>query len=376
MAVEFRDRAWGKDTEAIAWMREHDVVLVAADELWHETVSRGDKAATDADAEAGFVRISEDASHPQRKVMPVLTQLTSTRAWYIRLHRRAGRRRLLSAAEIRRWVARIEHITSCALDGPVYFMIGTDWEDAPVINARALEGAMRECKAGASADLVLNWRALLAARRPGALHRFFAGASGDRSCLSAGDGDCNGVGDGVGDDDSEGDCSDGNVRGKCRGADSHYSKISRGNDNSATPNAGSVVDVCGTKTIQASGGGIRCFFGRPRCNDTTSVTASSGTVATGAAVATDTAMTSSWCAEDAVLRDAGLSVDVFYALPAEVRREVMAQYTSRGATEAGAAAPPGASAQASAQVRAKDGRKRARAANTMHKFFTSKQQKA
>ena len=81
-----------------------------------------------------------------------------------------------------------------------------------------------------------------------------------------------------------------------------------------------------------------------------------------------------WCAEDAVLRDAGLSADVFYALPAEVRQEVVAQYSSAGATAAATgttttAGPP-------ALVRTKGGKKRLRAANTMHAFFASKQPKA
>ena len=41
MAIEFRNRTWGGDAETLAWMRQEGIVLVAADELEHETLSRG-----------------------------------------------------------------------------------------------------------------------------------------------------------------------------------------------------------------------------------------------------------------------------------------------------------------------------------------------
>lgn len=39
------------------------------------------------------------------------------------------------------WAARLQHVSS-QVQGPIYFLWGTDWEDAPIINARALYKAL------------------------------------------------------------------------------------------------------------------------------------------------------------------------------------------------------------------------------------------
>ena len=36
------------------------------------------------------------------------------------------------------WADRITHNLLPSLQGPLYFLWGTDWEDAPIVNARAL----------------------------------------------------------------------------------------------------------------------------------------------------------------------------------------------------------------------------------------------
>lgn len=55
--------------------------------------------------------------------------------------REGKQERLLAASEHADWVARIDALRP-QLQGPVYFLWGTDWEDAPVVNAKQLQAAL------------------------------------------------------------------------------------------------------------------------------------------------------------------------------------------------------------------------------------------
>lgn len=136
MAVEFRNRDWitgerGDDTAR--WCREHDLLLVAADELEHET----------------FQRDREQSGLPPgavRRRMP--TRLERTVDWgaLIRVHRRHGTtERVLDADDINFWASLLNSGTfeRPAL-GPVWVAWGTEWLDAPLTNAAALDKAAGE----------------------------------------------------------------------------------------------------------------------------------------------------------------------------------------------------------------------------------------
>ena len=107
--------------------------------------------------------------------------------------------------------------------------------------------------------------------------------------------------------------------------------------------------------MKASSGGIRRFLGNPTTVDNSSkkanVAASEGTgnvfrtrTGTGpsacdstdgvarvdahyAGAAINADIDATWRPEDAALRDAGFSADVFYALPPELRQEIASQHT-------------------------------------------------
>lgn len=67
----------------------------------------------------------------------------STSTFYIRLHRRHGtHERILPASEVEAWAQRLKGLRV----KEIHFLIGTDWEDAPVVNMKALSAAvMRVC---------------------------------------------------------------------------------------------------------------------------------------------------------------------------------------------------------------------------------------
>ena len=150
MAVEFRDRAWivgAVGDETARWCGRMDLALVASDELAHET-AQPDRAQTGLPK--GQARI----------VMPTKLVISATWGALIRVHRRhGGAERVLSPSEIKRWGARIAAILpelqsrkrenvvtktgSPVLSGsPLYVMWGTDWRDAPLLNAAALANAV------------------------------------------------------------------------------------------------------------------------------------------------------------------------------------------------------------------------------------------
>ncbi|KXZ47375.1 hypothetical protein GPECTOR_36g96 [Gonium pectorale] len=168
MAVEFRNRAWFAGPAAAAdtarWLASlaplGGAALVAADELRHETyVSRGGYGAAAA------------AAPPMPEVLPIALEVSDPRFTYVRLHRREGsRERLLRQEEAQAWAQRLASLVP-QLSGPAYFLIGTDWEDAPVVNAGLLAAALPP-------HMRLDWRAALAAAaagRRGTIHSLFAG---------------------------------------------------------------------------------------------------------------------------------------------------------------------------------------------------------
>ncbi|KAG2496693.1 hypothetical protein HYH03_005110 [Edaphochlamys debaryana] len=177
MAVEFRNRAWFADAasaaDTAAWLASLQpaggVSLVAADELRHETYVNSRTAA------GGAVR---------PEILPIAMEVCDPRYLYVRLHRREGtRERLLGQDEAQAWSARLEAVAP-KLSGPVYFLIGTDWEDAPITNARLLEAALPP-------QLRYGWKAALAAAaaaRPSSIHAMLAKGGkggGGRSAAAA-----------------------------------------------------------------------------------------------------------------------------------------------------------------------------------------------
>ena len=145
MAVEFRDRAWivgAVGDETVRWCARLDLALVASDELAHET-AQPDRQQTGL------------PPGQKRTVMP--TRLVASASWgaVARVHRRhGGAERVLSPSEIAPWGARIAAILPTLREGkhthahtkpnggsPMYVMWGTDYRDAPLLNAAALSEA-------------------------------------------------------------------------------------------------------------------------------------------------------------------------------------------------------------------------------------------
>ena len=172
MAVEFRDRAWivgAVGDETARWCSRMDLALVASDELAHET-AQPDRAQTGLPK--GQARI----------VMPTKLVISATWGALIRVHRRhGGAERVLSPSEIKRWGARIAAILpelqsrkrenvvtktgSPVLSGsPLYVMWGTDWRDAPLLNAAALANAV---PAAARLDWAAEQKKLARAKKNG-----------------------------------------------------------------------------------------------------------------------------------------------------------------------------------------------------------------
>ena len=150
MAVEFRDRAWivgAVGDETVRWCASLDLALVASDELAHET-AQPDRAQTGL------------PPGQKRTVMP--TKLVASASWgaVARVHRRHGAtERVLEPSEIAPWGARIAEILPelRRRQKPMYVMWGTDYRDAPLLNAAALSDA-------APAAARLDWAAEQRAR--------------------------------------------------------------------------------------------------------------------------------------------------------------------------------------------------------------------
>jgi uncharacterized protein YecE (DUF72 family) len=168
MAVEFRNRDWFGTPDAakslVAWLSEAGIVLIAADELRHETF-QSDRAQTGLPAGATSERL------------PIALEATVP-SWgsYVRVHRRHGgfESRVLPATDIQAWVVRLrDSLSAPRVNGPIWFLWGTDWEDAPLVNARHL-----------TAELLSTWpraiydykaaRAATSAKRKGSLLRCWA----------------------------------------------------------------------------------------------------------------------------------------------------------------------------------------------------------
>ncbi|XP_062515269.1 uncharacterized protein LOC134190774 [Corticium candelabrum] len=136
MAVEFRNRKWIIESElskTLGWLQEHDIGLICTDELEHE-----------------LLNLTAPSKASDSTVVPIIYELGSLRFSYIRVHRRAGKERLLTTDQIERWSERLqaENIQRC-IKGPIFFMWGTDHEDQPIINSKHLTAQLRE--------LAFNW---------------------------------------------------------------------------------------------------------------------------------------------------------------------------------------------------------------------------
>eukprot|EP00271_Cylindrocystis_brebissonii_P014912 TRINITY_DN3659_c0_g1_i3.p1 TRINITY_DN3659_c0_g1~~TRINITY_DN3659_c0_g1_i3.p1 ORF type:complete len:884 (+),score=144.68 TRINITY_DN3659_c0_g1_i3:411-3062(+) len=172
MAVEFRSRQW-YDAEHVAattaWMRGLDIALIASDDLKHEMgPSRGGR-------EDWQLTTASD-------VLPVAWAVTTPKFAYVRIHRREGCHRVLSGAELRAWADRLRDTAFLKqLEGPIYFMWGTDWEDQPLINASKLGILLGE--------LMGDWEGHLRKLPSRALLRSFftpAGSATERKVVPAG----------------------------------------------------------------------------------------------------------------------------------------------------------------------------------------------
>ena len=123
------------------WCRSLDLALVAADELRHET------AQPDRD-QRGL------PPGETREVLP--TRLDATASWgaVARVHRRHGTsERILRGEEIEFWGERVRAVAPRLRGkGPVWVAWGTDWGDAPLVNAAALATAAGE-------NVALDWAA-------------------------------------------------------------------------------------------------------------------------------------------------------------------------------------------------------------------------
>jgi uncharacterized protein YecE (DUF72 family) len=211
LAAEFRCRAWGADGEALDWMRRHGVVLVATDEVAAETLPagqlppppRGSAAAGGAAAPpppavpaiSAAATAAAPTAAPPRDLMPMLFEATAPAAgFYVRLHRRSGStQRLLAPLELEQWARRLEelvaqHHQQDSTMGPLYFLIGADWEDAPLRNARALQAVLRDRwqrrrdrGAVQHPHIALDWAAKVkAAAGGGVLGKMFGSAAAAR----------------------------------------------------------------------------------------------------------------------------------------------------------------------------------------------------
>jgi hypothetical protein len=168
MAVEFRNRDWFVTPDAakslVSWLSEAGIVLIAADELRHETF-QSDRAQTGLPAGA------------TAELLPIALEATAP-SWgsYVRVHRRHGgfESRVLPSTEIQAWVVRLrESLSAPCVNGPVWFLWGTDWEDAPLRNARHLTAELLATLPSAVYDYKAA-RVATSVKRKGSLLRCWA----------------------------------------------------------------------------------------------------------------------------------------------------------------------------------------------------------
>jgi uncharacterized protein YecE (DUF72 family) len=139
MAVEFRCRLWFKDEaeidRTVRFVRELDSVLVAEDDLEHEVTGR-------------FIPLPPGQA-PRR--LPIHLHLAAPHALYVRMHRRQGNQRVLADAEFEEWPRRFDEARREGdsgssdvkpLAGPIYYLIGSDHEDQPIINSLKMQAAL------------------------------------------------------------------------------------------------------------------------------------------------------------------------------------------------------------------------------------------
>jgi uncharacterized protein YecE (DUF72 family) len=147
MAIEFRSRKWfevgndpvvkAKYTDAdfvqktVKFARSINCALVAEDDLAHEVLQR-------------FVSLPPGQAPVH---LPIHLHVAAPHCLYIRMHRRQGNQRVLADWEWKAWAERLEHARATAeveLTGSIWWLIGTDHEDQPVINSKKLMSALQE----------------------------------------------------------------------------------------------------------------------------------------------------------------------------------------------------------------------------------------
>jgi uncharacterized protein YecE (DUF72 family) len=135
MAVEFRCRYWFTLPEwstRLETLGAHGIAIISSDELQHETFQK------DRD------QIGLLPGHV-KKILPICNIITNREWHYIRLHRRHGgtMERSLTREEVSAWGERLSYLGQ-HINGPIYFLVGTDWEDVPMKNIDALNQVLPE----------------------------------------------------------------------------------------------------------------------------------------------------------------------------------------------------------------------------------------
>lgn len=133
------------------------MVLILCDDLKHELM-QPDKNQVELPAGA----CKEHLPIPLEVTAPAL-------GVYIRLHRRQGSERVLHELEFCKWIERLGELRA-RVQGPIFFLWGTDHQDQPIINAQRLRGS--------NASMFLDWKAHLEAesrsKTSGSLLSFFS----------------------------------------------------------------------------------------------------------------------------------------------------------------------------------------------------------
>ena len=205
MAVEFRSRSWYAATPPVAVYVPPTPPTTSPELTMVPAVYSSQREATLALFRAlNIINIPSDdlaaempAHEPAQPAyrdgrLHIFDEITSPDAAYIRLHRRRGTDRLLGAGEVAEWVARMHRMAATVagpvvwgdvrpdgvppvpttpppdtpatwtrLRGPIFFMIGTDWEDQPMQNLGALAAGLAAPGAGGggAAAVPYDWRA-------------------------------------------------------------------------------------------------------------------------------------------------------------------------------------------------------------------------
>jgi uncharacterized protein YecE (DUF72 family) len=145
MAIEFRCRTWFNESNreaTLVWLRSlrnQGIGLIASDDLECE--------------------IYKDS--PSRKVLPLhLTSHGCPAYAFIRVHRREGNQRVLTPTDFNHWKLRIEKLLmerdlynpdKLSLNGPIYILWGTDYDDQPIINIQTMADTLN------TNGLVFDW---------------------------------------------------------------------------------------------------------------------------------------------------------------------------------------------------------------------------